>query len=102
MTDKKHSSWMNKATFCIKRDMFDAFDLDAFWTESEDEDTEESVISAFDLGKILKKYAEKEIKKTSSGFPRDYALAFIADVNWSQIAQSMIDDYHDYYEYTHG
>ena len=102
MTDKSYNGWMNYETWRVNLEMFDGCDIEQFWTESEDPTTEE-VISAYDLGERLKEFAESQIEETSQpGLARDYALAFLQNVTWKQIAQHMIDAYHDYYEYTHG
>jgi hypothetical protein len=50
--------------------------------------------SAYHLGKDLKAYAEEFIIDTSiEGFARDYALAFLSDVNWTEIAEHVIENY---------
>jgi len=42
----------------------------------------------------LKAYAEELIIETSSeGLARDYALAFLSDVNWAEIAEHVIENY---------
>jgi hypothetical protein len=47
-----------------------------------------------DLVADLKAHAEELIEATSTegpGIARDYAMAFISDVNWHEIAQHLID-----------
>ena len=101
MTDTTYNGWMNYETWRVKLEMFDSCDIDAFWDEAEEKS--EEMISAYDLGERLKDCAETHIEESSKeGLARDYALAFLSNVNWKQIAQSLIDAYHDYYEYTHG
>jgi len=101
MQDTKYNGWMNYETWRVNLEMFDSLELETFW--SEEENPTADVIAAHDLGERLKDFAEQQIEDTSQpGLARDYALAFLSEVRWSQIAQRLIDDYHDYYEYTHG
>ena len=46
------------------------------------------------LSKYLRETAEVYIEDSSTedGLARDYALAFLSDVNWYEIAKHMIDD----------
>ena len=46
--------------------------------------------STYDLSIYLKEYVEDYlIQDTKTGLAIDYALAFISDVNWYEIAESM-------------
>jgi hypothetical protein len=66
--------------------MFDGFDPSEHWSGASGWD-------AFDLGDFLKGYAEELIEQTSGeGLARDYALAFLSDVNWREIAEHMVAD----------
>ena len=48
------------------------------------------------LADSLKEYAHEIIEQTSSeGLARDYARAFLSDVNWFEIAEHMFLDYAD-------
>jgi hypothetical protein len=75
-----YNGWTNYATWRVNLEMFDGFDFKEYWPESDKWD-------AYDLGDFLKGYAEELIESSSSeGLARDYALAFISDVNWHEIA----------------
>jgi hypothetical protein len=51
---------------------------------------------AYELSQCLKDNAHDIIENTSTeGITRDYAMAFLSDVNWAEIARHMIDDYVD-------
>jgi hypothetical protein len=51
---------------------------------------------AYELSQCLKDNAHDIIENTSTeGIARDYAMAFLDDVNWREIAQHMIADYAD-------
>ena len=64
-----YNGWTNYATWRVNLEMFDG--SDQYWTpESAREFVEEIIIDS-----------------TPEGVARDYALAFISDVNWYEIAQ---------------
>ena len=89
MNDTKYNGWTNYATWRVNLEMFDGFDPRDYWPDAFDTDD-------CDLGDLLKGSAEEIIENTSTeGIARDYALAFISDVNWREIAQHMIADYAD-------
>ena len=79
MNDSTYNGWTNYATWRVNLEIFDGgpdwFDLDQ---------------EAYDLGHDLKAYAEELIEDTTQeGLGRDYALAFLSDVNWYEIAKHM-------------
>lgn len=66
--DNKYNGWTNYATWRVNLELFDG--SDQFWTaESAREFVEEIIDST-----------------TPEGVARDYALAFLSDVNWHEIA----------------
>jgi hypothetical protein len=69
----KCNGWTNYATWRVNLEMFDG--SDCVWTAESAKDFAESMI--YDT--------------TSEGFARDYALAFLADVNWHEIAEHYQD-----------
>jgi hypothetical protein len=84
MSKANYNGWTNYATWRVNLEMFDGQDPEGFDLEQ----------SAYHLGKDLKSYAEEFIIDTSSeGFARDYALAFLSDVNWTEIAEHVIANY---------
>lgn len=77
MNDKTYNGWTNYATWRINLEMFDGSDI--CWTaESAREFVEEIIEST-----------------TQEGVARDYALAFISDVNWHEIAEHYQDEDED-------
>ncbi len=67
MSKSTYNGWTNYATWRINLEIFDG--LDQVWDADE-----------------ARQYVEDYIYASSSGIARDYALAFIADVNWHEIA----------------
>ena len=79
-----YNGWVNYETWRANLEMFDGFDPREHW----------DIDNAYELGQELKAWAEELIDASSfAGLARDYAYAFLSDVNWREIAQHMIDDY---------
>ena len=74
----KHNGWTNYETWRVNLEMFDGLDQDG-WNDSSADD--------------CKDYAENIIDNGSNeGFALDYAMAFLQDVNWQEIADSLNDN----------
>jgi hypothetical protein len=86
MSDKTYNGWTNYATWRINLELFDDYQV---WDKHLMDD-------AYELGKHLRETAEVYIEDTSSeGLARDYAMAFLSDVNWYEIAKHLIAEYAD-------
>ena len=84
MSKANYNGWTNYATWRVNLEIFDGQDPEGF----------DLTQDAYYLGKDLKAYAEELIIETSSeGLARDYALAFLSDVNWTEIAEHVIENY---------
>lgn len=82
--DNKYNGWTNYATWRVNLEMIDGMEPSDFGTE----------LDSYDLGKALKDHAESLIDcTTNDGLAKDYALAFLSDVNWREIAEHLIEDY---------
>ena len=84
MNDKPYNGWTNYATWRVNLELFDDFRVV----------DQELMDDTYVLSKYLRETAEVYIKDSSTedGLARDYALAFLSDVNWYEIAKHMIDD----------
>ena len=69
MSDKTYNGWTNYATWRVNLEMFDG--SENYWTA---ESAKDFVIEIIE-------------DTTREGVGRDYALAFIDDVNWHEIAE---------------
>lgn len=86
--DRTYNGWTNYATWRINLEMFDGM--------SPRDIVGVSTCSAYDLSLHLNQYATDVIcDSTEPGPARDYALAFLSDVDWREIAQHMVDAYAD-------
>jgi hypothetical protein len=84
MNDKTYNGWTNYATWRVNLEVFDDFRVM----------DEELMDDVYELGQYLRETAEVYIEDSSTedGLARDYAFAFLSDVNWYEIAKHMIDD----------
>lgn len=80
-TRTTYNGWTNYATWRIALEWFDDFNPDQH---------EQDI---YTLSKILESYVEETLSDTSvqSQIVLDYALAFISDVNWYEIATHLIE-----------
>ena len=87
---EKYNGWTNYATWRVNLEIFDGFDPREYWQGAHDD--------AYDLGLALKEIAEELLEQeigNAEGLAFSYAMAFLSDVNWTEIAQHMIDEYND-------
>ncbi len=75
----KHNGWTNYATWRVNLEMFDDLDQDGWNGNTADDcrDYAETLIGCVQGG---------------SGFALDYAMVFLQDVNWQEIADSLNDN----------
>jgi len=84
MSDTKYNGWTNYATWRVNLELFDDYNV---WDKHVMGD-------AYELSHHLRDTAEVYIEDTSTeGLARDYAMAFLSDVNWYEIAQHLIAEY---------
>ena len=87
-TDTRYNGWTNYATWRVNLEMFDG-------THPRDI-AGDGCDAPHELAPTLRAYAEELIELSSdAGLARDYALAFLSDVDWREIAAHMIDAYAD-------
>lgn len=72
MTDK-YNGWTNYATWRVNLEMFDG--VEEFFSPESARDLVESIIE----------------ETTEPGIARDYAMAFLDDVNWYEISEHLWD-----------
>ena len=85
-TDSRHNGWTNYATWRVNLEMFDGFDAREYFTDANDE------FDVSELADNLKAYADDMLTiNGEKGLAVDYARAFMADVNWQEIAEHLLD-----------
>jgi len=91
MNDTKYNGWTNYATWRINLEMFDGLELSDITYQPSN-----TKIDIYDLSKSCEEYVQNYLSETTEGgLAFDYALAFISDVNWYEIAESMQAEYND-------
>lgn len=91
MSDRKYNGWTNYETWRINLELFDGFDPFDYFSDNQANMMEW-------LAEYLKEHAENLIYEAGGGngnIAVDYALAFLQDVNWHEIAEHMFLDYAD-------
>ena len=98
--NEKYNGWTNYATWRVGLEVINDMSIEDFGFDvtfptdesrsygSEDE-KDFDLVDAYDLGQAMKSYVEEHIEETSEGLAQDYALAFLSEVNWYEIATSM-------------
>jgi hypothetical protein len=85
MSNNTYNGWTNYATWRVNLEIFDGMTVRDV--------TGRSIVPVSDLKDYLQEYAEEVIETTSSeGLARDYAFAFLSEVNWWELANAMLAD----------
>jgi len=75
MTDNTHNGWTNYATWRVNLECFDGMDS----CKGMDAETCEDMVI-------------EHIYRQSEGLAYDYAMAFLSEVNWHEIAEHLKDE----------
>lgn len=78
-----YNGWTNYATWRVNLEIFDGM--------SPRDVTDTRDVEAYELGQAMKEYAEEMLSGDSLAV--SYALAFLSDVNWTEIATHKIEEY---------
>jgi hypothetical protein len=74
-TTEKHNGWTNYATWRVNLEIFDGL-----YSDMEGERA---------TAEGCKEYAEEVVSESGEGLALDYAMAFLANVNWNEIAEAL-------------
>lgn len=82
--DTKYNGWTNYATWRVNLEWFDGFNPSDNGYDTKD---------IYELSEQLKDYVQNVIDETSldNNIVKDYALVFISDVNWYEIAEHLLE-----------
>ena len=87
MKNDTYNGWTNYATWRVNLEMLDGVDPRDISSRFHPDE-------AYNLGHDLKEWAESLLSDTyPKGLALDYALAFLDEVDWHQIAENMIETY---------
>lgn len=81
-----YNGWTNYATWRINLEIFDGTDLEDMSWDGMDES---------DLAEALEEYAQEIVflECNEKSLAYSYAMAFMSEVNWYEIAQHLLEDY---------
>lgn len=92
MKPETYNGWTNYATWRVNLEIFDGFDPTEYYSAAD-------LTDAYRLGESLHEYAEQILFEcgdcSDSSLAASYARAFLSDVNWTEIASSMIESYRE-------
>lgn len=103
--DNTYNGWTNYATWRINLEVFDGMSIEDFnddiirYDINDPDDAKEleaerdNIIDNVSEG--LEEFVTELMEQQGSGLALDYAMAFVNDVNWNEIATSMYNDYID-------
>jgi len=80
-----YNGWTNYATWRVNLEIFDGYDARDFMLPRDPSD------AAAALKDIAEELICEQAAGDESSLARDYALAFISDVNWREIAAHMLE-----------
>jgi hypothetical protein len=76
-----YNGWTNYATWRVNLEIFDGLTL---------EDLNTVEVGPYEVSQVLKDYATELV--SGNDLATDYALAFMSDVNWYEIAEHIIEN----------
>ena len=82
MKKETYNGWTNYATWRINLELFDGLysDIDG------------EKVTAESCKDYAEDYAEEVVSESGEGLALDYAMAFLANVNWQEIADHLNED----------
>jgi len=82
-----YNGWTNYATWRVHLEMWDG--------QSPRDIMGRRPHDFYELADALKEQTQEYMEMSGEGFVLDYALAFLSDVNWQEIAKHVIEAYAD-------
>lgn len=84
MTNETYNGWTNYATWRVNLEIFDGQDAKDLGIQKMD---------GYEASQYLKSYVEEILEQDGKGLALDYAMAFLSEVNWHNIATHLLADY---------
>ena len=93
MNNETYNGWTNYATWRVNLEMIDS-DYYTDWLEDNAEYYEDDIDEhIYVLKETLENDVASYLEEQGQGLTLDYALAFLDDVNWYEIAEHIYNDY---------
>ena len=81
----RHKGYANAATWRVKTDVFNDFDLDDWCLD---------MLDSVELAGWMRDHTREIIEEAAQpGLAREYAMAFLSDVDWAELAQTAWAEY---------
>jgi hypothetical protein len=89
MTDQTYNGWTNYATWRVNLEMIDGIDPELFGI-----DTVHDIAGpdTSDVADAIQSFVDEIMDNGPDGLAKDYANAFISDVNWYEIAEHLTEN----------
>lgn len=84
-----YNGWTNYETWRVNLEIFDGLTAEDVAGRNTQDDKDERLA---EVKRAAKAYAEEIIEQQASGLALDYALSFLSEVNFWEIAEHLIDD----------
>lgn len=81
-----YNGWSSYATWRVALEFFDDDHVRENYRHKPDE---------YELAEALRSEVEGYLEETGTGIVLDYALAFVSDVNWREIAENILEGWED-------
>lgn len=82
-----YNGWSNYETWRVRLEMVDGMSLEDFGVDSTE------TVYAKHLGEIVESFCHDIIEEQASGLALDLALSFLNKVDWTEIAEHLIEDH---------
>lgn len=89
MYNTPYNGWTNYETWRVNLEMFDGMTAEDIAGRNTQDDRDERIE---EVQRAAKDYAEEIIGQESSGLAYGYALSFLSEVNFWEIAEHLIED----------
>ena len=94
MNNETYNGWTNYATWRINLEMIDSdYWMDTIEAEFDEEELQDKDEVVYKLSRELQRDIEEYLEEQGQEVTLDYALAFVSDVNWYEIAEHIYNDY---------
>jgi hypothetical protein len=85
--EKQYNGWTNYATWRVNLECVDGSDADSFGSHD----------TLYGLAEAIKEHITELVTADGEGLAVDYALAFLENVDWREIALAVSDGMYDEY-----
>ena len=95
--DTRYNGWTNYATWRVNLEVFDGATAgDIMGTDPDGVDRDDDLAAlALALSEHAELLIEEQTTDAPQGLARSFAMSFLSDVNWGEIAEHMLSDWEE-------